>query len=65
MINLLKKVLDWRGLDGDGISDPLRSEIVIALSAKSCEGCVRHEEGCTIIECVRHRKAEDYYTPKE
>jgi len=25
--SLLQKVLAWRGLDGDGISDPLRNEI--------------------------------------
>ena len=29
---LLRRVLDWRGLDGDGITDPLRAEIMAALS---------------------------------
>ena len=28
---LLQRVLDWRGLDGDGITDPLRLEIADAL----------------------------------
>jgi hypothetical protein len=28
---LLQKVLDWRGLDGDEITDPLRSEIMEAV----------------------------------
>lgn len=29
-LGLLQKVLDWRGFDGDGITDPLRSEIIAA-----------------------------------
>jgi hypothetical protein len=28
---LLERVLAWRGLDGDGITDPLRGEIIRAL----------------------------------
>jgi hypothetical protein len=30
---LLRAVLEWRGLDGDGISDPLRTQIVDGLEA--------------------------------
>lgn len=32
--SLLRRVLDWRALDGDGITDPLRQEIADALDRK-------------------------------
>lgn len=28
LVTLLERVLGWRGLDGDGITDPLRGDIL-------------------------------------
>jgi hypothetical protein len=34
----LRKVIDWRGLDGDGISDPLRADVAELLAKDETKG---------------------------
>ena len=64
--DLLKRVLDWRALDGDGISDPLRQEIIDTLKSSNCNlvedenldyESLRGESGDT-LKIVETRKAE-------
>ena len=37
MLDALRQVLAWRGLDGDGISDPVRQHVIDAI-AKATQG---------------------------
>jgi len=37
----INEVLEWRNLDGDGISDPLRKELY-KLVEENCKNCMRH-----------------------
>jgi len=53
----MQAALDWRGLDGDGITDPVRQQligaapapkpIVVGGNTKHCDDCGRHPDRCT------------------
>jgi len=54
---VLHAALGWRGLDGDGITDPVRQQligaapapkpIVVGGNTKHCDDCGRHPDRCT------------------